>query len=96
MVRLGRGLMDLIFLFGGLLATLYLFGIRPSTTLAGVGIGGIAVAVAAQKSLENLLGGVSIVFDQVVRVAEFLKIGDVMGTVQEVGWRSTSIPAPRH
>ncbi len=91
MVRLGRGLMDLVFLFAGLLATLYLFGIRPSTTLAGVGIGGIAVAVAAQKSLENLLGGVSIVFDQVVRVAEFLKIGDVMGTVVEVGWRSTSI-----
>jgi MscS family membrane protein len=73
------------------MAVLYLFGLRPTTALAGVGIGGIAVAVAAQKSLENLLGGVSIVFDEVVRVAEFLKIGDIMGTVLEVGWRSTSI-----
>jgi MscS family membrane protein len=91
MVRMGRGAVDLLFLFAGLMAVLYLFGIRPTTALAGVGIGGIAVAVAAQKSLENLLGGVSIVFDQVVRVAEFLKIGDIMGTVVEVGWRSTSI-----
>jgi MscS family membrane protein len=91
MVRLGRGAVDLLFILAGSMAVLYLFGIRPTTALAGVGIGGIAVAVAAQKSLENLLGGVSIVFDQVVRVAEFLKIGDVMGTVVEVGWRSTSI-----
>jgi MscS family membrane protein len=91
MVRLGRGAVDLLLILAGSMATLYLFGIRPSTALAGVGIGGIAVAVAAQKSLENLLGGVSIVFDQVVRVAEFLKIGDIMGTVLEVGWRSTSI-----
>jgi MscS family membrane protein len=91
MVRLGRGAADLLFILAGSMATLYLFGMRPTTALAGVGIGGIAVAVAAQKSLENLLGGVSIVFDQVVRVAEFLKIGDTMGTVLEVGWRSTSI-----
>ncbi len=91
MVRLCRGAVDLLLIFAGLMAVLYLFGLRPTTALAGVGIGGIAVAVAAQKSLENLLGGVSIVFDQVVRVAEFLKIGDIMGTVQEVGWRSTSI-----
>jgi MscS family membrane protein len=90
-VRLGRGVADVLFIFIGFLATLYLLGINPTTALAGLGIGGIAIALAAQKTLENVLGGVSIVFDRVVRVAETLNIGGMIGTVEEVGWRSTSI-----
>jgi len=90
-VRLGRGVTDLLFVFVGLLAILHLFGIKPTTALAGLGIGGIAIALAAQKTLENVLGGVSLVFDQVVQVAENLNIGGIVGTVREVGWRSTSI-----
>jgi MscS family membrane protein len=89
--RLGRGVADLLFIFAGLLATLHLFGIKPTTALAGLGIGGIAIALAAQKTLENVLGGVSLVFDQVAGVAETVKIGAMTGIVEEVGWRSTSI-----
>jgi MscS family membrane protein len=90
-VRLGRGVTDVLLIFVGFLATLYLFGINPTTALAGLGIGGIAIALAAQKTLENVLGGVSLIFDRVVQVAETLNIGGMIGTVEEVGWRSTSI-----
>ena len=51
----------------------------------------IAVALAAQKTLENVIGGVSLIADQAVRAGDFLKLGDVQGTVEEVGLRSTKI-----
>ncbi len=90
-VRLGRGVTDVLFMFIGLLVTLHMFGIKPTTALAGLGIGGIALALAAQKTLENVLGGVSLVIDRVLRVAETVNIGGMIGTVEEVGWRSTNI-----
>jgi len=49
------------------------------------------VALAAQKTLENVIGGISIIFDQAVRVGDFLKLGDTIGTVDDVGLRSTRI-----
>ena len=64
---------------------------RSSPALAGLGIGGIAVALAAQKTLENVIGGVSIIFDKAVGVGDFLKIGDMLGTVDSIGLRSTRI-----
>ena len=59
--------------------------------LAGLGVGGIAVALAAQKTLENVIAGVSLIADQAVRVGDTLKMGDVVGTVDHVGLRSTRI-----
>src|SRR4029077_3588445 len=56
-----------------------------------LGIGGIAVALAAQKTLENVVGGVSIIVDHAVRVGDFLKLGDTVGTVDSIGLRSTRI-----
>jgi MscS family membrane protein len=83
--------MDGIVLFSGLLFTLYHFGINLTATLAGLGVGGIAVALAAQKTLENVIAGVSLIVDQAVHVGDFLNLGDIQGTVVEVGLRSTSI-----
>ena len=61
------------------LATLRYFGFDPTAALAGLGIGGIAVALAAQKTLENVIGGLSIIFDKAVRVGDFLKLGETVG-----------------
>jgi MscS family membrane protein len=66
--------------------------IKDATTLvAGVGVGGIAIAFAAQKTLENLLGGISIIFDKTIRVGDTCKIGNQTGTVEDIGLRSTSL-----
>jgi MscS family membrane protein len=59
--------------------------------LAGLGVGGIAVALAAQKTLENIIAGASLIFDQAVRVGDFLKVGEIQGTVDHIGLRSTRI-----
>ena len=90
-LRLVRRLIDGIVLFSGLLFTLYHFGVNLTATLTGLGVGGIAVALAAQKTLENVIAGVSLVVDQAVNVGDFLNLGDIQGTVVEVGLRSTRI-----
>jgi MscS family membrane protein len=90
-VHLGRRLLELLVICAGVLAGLYLFGFNPTTALAGLGIGGIAVALAAQKTLENIIGGVSIISDGVVRVGDTLKVGETLGIIEEVGLRSTRI-----
>jgi len=69
-------------------AALALFGINVKTTLAGLGIGGLAIALAAQKSLENLIGGVSLLMDKAVHVGDFCEIGGRLGTVEDIGLRS--------
>jgi MscS family membrane protein len=56
------------------LVTLHYFGVNLTAALAGLGVGGIAVALAAQKTLENVIGGVSLIFDQAVRVGDTLKV----------------------
>lgn len=91
LVRLGRRIADVVVISAGGVAVLYFFGIDPTAALAGLGIGGIAVALAAQKTLENVIGGFSIVFDKAVRVGDVLRLGTTTGTVDHVGLRSTRI-----
>jgi MscS family membrane protein len=67
------------------------FGYKVTAFMAGLGIGGIAVALAAQKSLENLIGGITIYADRPLRVGDFCRFGDRVGTVQEIGLRSTRV-----
>jgi MscS family membrane protein len=64
------------------------FGLDVKTALTGLGIGGLAIALAAQKSLENLIGGVSLLMDKAVQVGDFCRIGDRVGTVEDIGLRS--------
>jgi MscS family membrane protein len=90
-VRVGRRLLDLLVIFAGVLAALRRFGVNPTPVLAGLGVGGIAIALAAQKTLENVIAGASLIFDQAVRVGDFLKLGDLQGTVDHIGLRSTRI-----
>ena len=75
----------------GALVILYIAGINIAAALTGLGIGGIAIAFAAQKTLENLFGGIMIISDQPVRVGDFCRAGDYLGTVENIGLRSTRI-----
>ena len=74
-----------------LVAALALLGLNVTTALAGLGIGGLAVALAAQKTLENLIGGISLLLDKAVQVGDFCKIGDRVGTVEDIGLRSLKL-----
>jgi MscS family membrane protein len=80
----------LVVIIGGLVV-LYITGINIAAALTGLGIGGIAIAFAAQKTLENLFGGIMIISDQPVRVGDFCRAGDHLGTVESIGLRSTRI-----
>src|SRR5205814_8242369 len=62
-----------------------------STALAGLGIGGLAIGFGAQKTIENLFGGVSVLGDEVFRVGDSCRFGDRTGVVEDIGLRSTRI-----
>lgn len=66
-------------------------GYEVTTLLAGLGVGGIAVALAAQKSLENLIGSIIIYTSQPVNVGDFCKVGTTLGTVEEIGLHATQL-----
>jgi len=73
------------------LVLLHRAGADLTAILAGLGIGGLAFALAAQKTLENLFGGIMIISDEPIRVGDFCRVGDQMGTVEDIGLRSTRI-----
>jgi len=72
-------------------ATLNNWGYDTTALLAGLGVGGLAVALAAQKTIENLFGGLAITTDKPVLVGDFCAYGDKSGTVEDIGLRSTRI-----
>jgi MscS family membrane protein len=71
------------------------WGYDTTTILAGLGIGGVAIALAAQKTIENLFGGVAVVSDRPVAVGDFCKFGDLSGTIEDIGLRSTRVRTPQ-
>jgi MscS family membrane protein len=91
LVRVLRRAVDLMVIFMGVLALLRHFGVDPTPALAGLGVGGIAVALAAQKTLENVIAGASLILDQAVTAGDSLKMGQISGTVDHIGLRSTRI-----
>jgi MscS family membrane protein len=85
-----RVLNVILFLIVGL-AYLKVLSIDVTPALAGLGIGGLAIGLGAQKTFENLLGGISILTDKAIVVGDPCKIGDQTGTVEDIGLRSTKI-----
>ncbi|TDG37385.1 mechanosensitive ion channel family protein [Pedobacter changchengzhani] len=69
----------------------FVFEINVLTLITGLGIGGIAIALAAKESLENLLGSFTIFLDKPFVVGDLVKVDGVEGTVEKVGFRSTLI-----
>ena len=75
----------------GIIAILGTFGVDVTTGLAALGIGGLALALGAQKTIENFVGSVTVITDQPVRVGDFCMVGTTKGTVEKIGMRSTRI-----
>ena len=79
-----------IFIFGGI-AILGAIGIDVTAGLAALGIGGIALALGAQKTVENFVGSVTLIIDQPIRVGDYCRINDIKGNVEQIGMRSTKV-----
>lgn len=75
----------------GLLTMLASLGVPITSMVAGLGIGGLAIALAAQKTIENLFGTYSIGLDQPFREGDFVRVGDLLGTIESIGLRSTRL-----
>ena len=68
-------------------------GLPVYSIVAGLGIGGLAVALAIRPTLENLIAGIILYLDQPVRVGDYCSFGDVVGTIESIGVRTTKLRA---
>ena len=87
---LRRSVKVLILAFSGV-GILDTFGINVTTGIAALGVGGIALALGAQKTVENLVGSVTVIADRPAQIGDAIKVGTVTGTVEDIGIRSTRI-----
>ena len=89
-----KALMPIIHISVWLVAAVFLLdnlGFKISAVVAGLGIGGIAVALAAQAILKDLFGYFSILFDRPFEIGDFITVGDKSGTVEKVGVKTTRL-----
>ncbi|MCX6937676.1 MAG: mechanosensitive ion channel family protein [Verrucomicrobia bacterium] len=84
-----------LFLIFGVLIAAQSLGADVKAFLAGLGIGGLAFALAAQDTLANVFGSVVVAVDQPFRIGEFVQIGAHQGTVEDIGLRSTKLRTPQ-
>ncbi|NLP58016.1 mechanosensitive ion channel family protein [Lutibacter sp. B1] len=82
-----------VVVFLGILKLLTLFGVEPVTVFAGASIGGIAIALASQDTVKNFIGTVMIFVDKPFHIGDWIEAGEVVGTVETVGFRSTTVRA---
>lgn len=66
-------------------------GFNASTLLAGLGIGGLAIALAAQKTVENIIGAITLYTSAPIKIGNFCRFGNSLGVVEEIGLRATRI-----
>lgn len=78
----------------GFLIVLQSFGLNVASLLAGLGLGGLALALAAQDTAANLFGSITILLDRPFKVGDLVKVKELEGTVEEIGLRSTRIRTP--
>ena len=90
-VRLIQRTVNFVCIFLGVVLVLRLAGYDVSAFVAGLGVGGLAIAFAAQKTLENLFGGIMLILDKPIRVGDQCRIGDSVAIVQDIGLRSTRL-----
>ncbi|MEZ4484027.1 MAG: mechanosensitive ion channel family protein [Syntrophotaleaceae bacterium] len=77
--------------FLAVIMTIQNLGYSISGLLASLGIGGLAVALAAKDTLSNIFGSMMIILDRPFHIGDWIKAGDMEGTVEEIGFRSTKI-----
>ncbi len=91
MLYLGRRVTRVVVVVAACIIILTNWGYDMSTIIAGLGVGGIAVALAAQQTIANVFGGVSIIGDNPVTIGDFGNFGGLMGTVEDIGMRSIRV-----
>ncbi len=74
-----------------ILAILAIWGVNISGLLAGVGIGGLALSLAAKDTLSNLIGGMTIILDRPFAIGDYIQLESNEGTVEAIGFRSTKL-----
>jgi MscS family membrane protein len=84
-------MIKIIFVVTAALVWLDNLGFEASTILAGLGIGGLAVALAAQKSIENVIGGITLYISAPIKVGNLGKFGKYIGFVEDISMRYTKI-----
>jgi MscS family membrane protein len=91
LVVLGQRICKVLVVLVAGLAGLGVLGFNLTTALAGLGIGGLAIGFGAQKTIENLFGGVSLLADEVIRVGDSCNFNGRVGTIEDISLRSTRI-----
>ena len=91
MARILFRLFSLVFIILLAAAATSRIGIPIAPLVAGLGVGGLAIALAVRPTLENVIGGLTLFADRPVRVGDFCRYGDEFGTVEQIGLRSTRI-----
>ena len=81
----------IIIILGGFIIIGNIFNVNITALAAGLGVGGIAIAMASKESLENLFGSFTIFLDQPFTVGDVVNVGQITGVVEKVGFRSTRI-----
>ena len=94
LIKLGLRLVGVMCAVGLLIKGADEMGFPAYSVIAGLGVGGLAVALAARDSIANLLGSVLILLEKPFRVGHYIKVGGSEGTVEDVGFRSTRIRTP--
>jgi MscS family membrane protein len=90
-LRLGRRTASVTIIIIVILMVLSSWGYNTATLVAGLGVGGIAIALAAQQTIANIFGGVAVIGDHPISIGDFGKFGDILGTVEDIGMRSTQV-----
>ena len=91
LMLLGERLLKMLVVVVAILAILSIAGVNTKTALAGIGIGGVALALGAQKTVENFLGGVFLLSDRVLAVGDTCSISNRVGTVEDITLRSVRL-----
>ncbi len=91
MVRLINRLLKSAAVIVAGLVLLYLAGIDLTAVLAGLGVGGLAIGFGAQRTIDNLFGGIMVISDKPVNIGDTCRVGEYFGSVEDIGLRSTRI-----
>ena len=83
--------LKIITLIAGILLSIQNLGVNVASLLAGLGLGGLAVALAARDTVANLFGSLMIIFDRPFQIGDWVKVDDVEGNIEDIGFRSTRI-----
>jgi MscS family membrane protein len=95
LMLLGERVVKVLVVVIAVFGLLALAGIDPTTALAGVGIAGVAVALGAQKSIENLLGAIFLLTDKALAVGDYCRMADREGWIEDITLRSVRLRTPQ-